>query len=106
MFQENRKAFKGRYEQALQAIRNPNTILTHTCRNPAKLDEKPTISIRRTNLCLQCPYVLTDEVRNQHINDKKHQFYVESRQGSVYCGSCKDYVYDPELERMRTERGW
>lgn len=30
---------------------------------------------------------------------------VESRHGFLYCQICADFVYDPELEKIRTQRG-
>lgn len=31
---------------------------------------------------------------------------VESREGNVYCGNCQDFIYDPELEIRRLQKGW
>jgi hypothetical protein len=30
---------------------------------------------------------------------------VESREGNVYCGNCQDFIYDPELEIRRLQKG-
>jgi hypothetical protein len=29
---------------------------------------------------------------------------VHSRSGCVWCAACEDFVYDPQLERLRIER--
>ncbi|GAB7361227.1 hypothetical protein MBLNU230_g1289t1 [Neophaeotheca triangularis] len=52
-----------------------------------------------TYLCLQCPNVSSS--REQH--SKKHLFSVESMHGYVYCHDCRDLVYDPTFEAVRTE---
>jgi ubiquitin carboxyl-terminal hydrolase 22/27/51 len=31
---------------------------------------------------------------------------VESREGNVYCANCQDFIYDPELEIRRLQKGW
>jgi hypothetical protein len=30
---------------------------------------------------------------------------VESREGNIYCGNCQDFIYDPELEIRRLQKG-
>jgi ubiquitin carboxyl-terminal hydrolase 22/27/51 len=30
---------------------------------------------------------------------------VESREGHVYCGNCQDFIYDPDLETRRLQKG-
>ena len=30
---------------------------------------------------------------------------VESRDGNVYCGDCQDFIYDPDLEARRLQKG-
>lgn len=30
---------------------------------------------------------------------------VESRNGNVYCGDCQDFIYDPDLEERRLQKG-
>lgn len=30
---------------------------------------------------------------------------MESRDGNVYCGDCKDFIYDTDLEARRLQKG-
>ncbi|TKA62531.1 hypothetical protein B0A55_12162 [Friedmanniomyces simplex] len=51
-----------------------------------------------TYLCLQCPTV--SSTRERHRKD--HVFAVESDHGFIYCHDCRDFVYDPTFETLRT----
>ncbi|KAK0648745.1 ubiquitin carboxyl-terminal hydrolase-like protein [Cercophora newfieldiana] len=57
-----------------------------------------------TYLCLQCPSILTEEDCVKHGSKKSHRFYVESREGYLYCQMCDDFVYDPTLEELRLRK--
>jgi ubiquitin carboxyl-terminal hydrolase 22/27/51 len=40
-------------------------------------------------------------MRTHHDEPKAHSIFVESRSGYVFCSNCDDFVYDPQLERLR-----
>ncbi|KAI6355314.1 hypothetical protein MCOR25_008248 [Pyricularia grisea] len=61
-------------------------------------------SLTSNYLCLQCPQILGVEERLEHGNKKSHRFYVDSRNGMLYCQMCDDYVWDPTLEELRLRK--
>ncbi|GIZ38394.1 hypothetical protein CKM354_000181200 [Cercospora kikuchii] len=58
----------------------------------------PAVTGAVTYLCLQCPNVSV--TRDPHRKD--HLFAVESANGFLYCHMCKDFVYDPAFEAIRS----
>ncbi|KAK5108643.1 hypothetical protein LTR62_008134 [Meristemomyces frigidus] len=63
-----------------------------------KSSNGPTTTTAITYLCLQCPSVSIS--RERHT--KGHAFAVESEFGYLWCHDCRDYVYDPTFEALRT----
>ncbi|KAK5159318.1 hypothetical protein LTS14_002460 [Recurvomyces mirabilis] len=55
-------------------------------------------TIGTTYLCLQCPTVSSSRERHK----KDHAFAVESDNGFIFCHDCRDFVYDPTFEALRT----
>lgn len=51
-----------------------------------------------TYLCLQCTNVC--KARERHRKD--HIFSVESKNAFMFCHECKDFVYDPTFEEIRS----
>lgn len=45
--------------------------------------------------CITCPSIGGFRHLNDHFNESKHQFAVSPK--AVYCGGCKDIVYDPNI---------
>ncbi|KAK4898138.1 hypothetical protein LTR27_004145 [Elasticomyces elasticus] len=82
------------YTRLIQSLRKEEGMSdrTHTSSNGAK-----TIT-STTYLCLQCPTV--SSTRDRHRKD--HVFAVESDNGFIYCHDCRDFVYDPTFEALRT----
>ncbi|KAF2197413.1 ubiquitin carboxyl-terminal hydrolase-like protein 22 [Delitschia confertaspora ATCC 74209] len=96
-----RKAALLNYQSIVQNIHEKPSIIAQTHKN----DGRPVVSLRPLYLCLQCPNIMTEVDRDQHIERKLHCFSVDSRDGSVYCGNCLDFIYDPNLEPTRLQRG-
>ncbi|KAK5716613.1 hypothetical protein LTR15_009505 [Elasticomyces elasticus] len=82
------------YTRVIQSLRKEEGMSdrTHTSSGGAK-----TIT-STTYLCLQCPTV--SSTRDRHRKD--HVFAVESDNGFIYCHDCRDFVYDPTFEALRT----
>ncbi|OCK99419.1 ubiquitin carboxyl-terminal hydrolase-like protein 22 [Cenococcum geophilum 1.58] len=93
------------YTQLLQTIHEKPSIIAQTHRSTPNGDGRSIVSLRPLYLCLQCPNVMTEEVRDRHFDAKGHAFSVESREGYLYCQGCNDYVYDPILENIRLQKG-
>lgn len=55
-------------------------------------------SAHTTYLCLQCPNVSSSRERHR----KDHPFSIESHAAFLYCHDCRDFVYDPTFEEIRT----
>ncbi|KAI9710524.1 MAG: hypothetical protein M1820_002660 [Bogoriella megaspora] len=68
-------------------------------------DEKATVSIIPTYMCLQCSNISSGIGREKHFEQKDHAFYIESRSGCLYCRHCRDFIYDPAFEEERLKRG-
>ncbi|KAF2814257.1 cysteine proteinase [Mytilinidion resinicola] len=105
LFEEAKKAATRNYIQILQTIHDKPSIIAQTHRSTANADGRSVVSLRPLYLCLQCPNVMTEEVRDGHFDAKGHAFSVESREGYLYCHPCADYVYDPALETLRLQKG-
>ncbi|KXS98393.1 hypothetical protein AC578_4637 [Pseudocercospora eumusae] len=58
----------------------------------------PGVTTQPTYLCMQCPNVSISRERHH----TKHGFSVESDNGFLYCHECRDFVYDPTFEEIRT----
>jgi len=107
------------YKGILQNIHEKPSIIAQTY----KQDGRPVVSLRPLYLCLQCPSIMTEADRDQHVDSKGHCFCelsdvsntvyrvlmnslaVESREGHIYCGQCQDFIYDPDLETRRLQKG-
>ncbi|KAH8727111.1 ubiquitin carboxyl-terminal hydrolase-like protein 22 [Phaeosphaeriaceae sp. PMI808] len=103
MFENARKQTLGHYQAILRNIHEKPSVIaqTYIC----STENQPVVSLRPLYLCLQCPSVMTETDRDQHFETKSHCFSVESRAGNVYCGNCQDFIYDPELEVRRLQKG-
>ncbi|KAJ5989867.1 hypothetical protein N7499_010396 [Penicillium canescens] len=55
--------------------------------------------------CLSCSEICLGTKRKAHTADTGHQFYMESRSRYVFCESCKDFIYDHGLDRIRGPSG-
>ncbi|KAK5173072.1 uncharacterized protein LTR77_003194 [Saxophila tyrrhenica] len=63
-----------------------------------KSGSTPQVSPETTYMCIQCSAVT--KARERHRKD--HPFAVESREGFIFCHDCKDFVYDPTFEEIRS----
>ncbi|KAL1975030.1 hypothetical protein VTN31DRAFT_5234 [Thermomyces dupontii] len=66
------------------------------------LNKAPSSGLRPAYTCLDCSERYTREDRDAHAEQSKHNFFVDSRTGSLYCWDCRDLVYDHKLERVRS----
>lgn len=72
-------------------------------------------------LCMQCSSTVTSQGRYEHGKATSHRFCncfpnlqeyihllmyldIDSKNGSLFCQMCDDYVYDPTLEEMRIRK--
>lgn len=101
LLEKARKPTLQHYHRILQNIHEKPSIIAQTY----KSDGRPVVSLRPLYLCLQCPSIMTEADRDQHVETKLHCFSVESREGNIYCSHCQDFIYDPELEEKRLQKG-
>ncbi|KAF1956523.1 ubiquitin carboxyl-terminal hydrolase 2 [Byssothecium circinans] len=102
MLEKARKATFHSYSKILQVIHEKPSVIAQTYKSA---DGRPVVSLRPLYLCLQCPNIMTEADRNEHIDSKRHVFAVESRDGNIYCGDCQDFIYDSDLEAKRLLKG-
>ena len=80
------------------AIELPNYCCEHVSRSTLKAvkrhnSKSPTSTIFSSQYaCLQCPVVGELKDLDKHFNKTKHEFACGTK--TLYCGSCKDLVYD------------
>ncbi|TKA32167.1 hypothetical protein B0A50_01415 [Salinomyces thailandicus] len=74
---------------------SPSNLTTRTHKTASNTIET---TGEATYLCLQCSNV--SNTREKHRKD--HPFSIESTAGFVYCHDCRDFVYDPTFEEIRT----
>ncbi|KAF2869136.1 ubiquitin carboxyl-terminal hydrolase-like protein 22 [Massariosphaeria phaeospora] len=102
MMESARKPTLQHYKAILQDLHEKPSIIAQTYKSA---DGRPVVSLRPLYLCLQCPSILTEADRDLHVESKLHCFSVESREGHVYCGNCQDFIYDPDLDSKRLQKG-
>ncbi|KAM0742839.1 hypothetical protein ACQRIT_003016 [Beauveria bassiana] len=89
------------YKMILRGIFDTNPIVPQTSTNK---EGRPITTLTSNFLCLQCPTTVSEEDRLGHGNKKSHRFYVDSRNGALYCQICDDLVWDPTLEELRLRK--
>ncbi|KAI0474260.1 ubiquitin carboxyl-terminal hydrolase [Xylaria cf. heliscus] len=89
------------YKMLLRVIFDKDPLISQTSK---ALDGQITTSLTSNYLCLQCSAILPEEERVKHGNKKSHRFYVDSRNGSLFCQFCEDFVWDPTLEDLRIRK--
>ncbi|KAF2758253.1 ubiquitin carboxyl-terminal hydrolase 2 [Pseudovirgaria hyperparasitica] len=105
LFKANKALAKETYETAIQTLADPRRIKPQTYKSSSSENDTIVVSIKPTYLCLQCPSIMSADGRDKHHEARKHAFTVESRHGCLYCQFCRDFVYDPEFEKIRAQRG-
>lgn len=56
--------------------------------------------------CMQCIYFGCQKNNGhifQHFESKRHSIGVHTGHGQIFCGQCRDYVYDREFENVRRQ---
>jgi hypothetical protein len=76
MLENARKQTFHNYRAILQDIHEKPSIIAQTYKNPS--DGKPVVSLRRLYLCLQCPNIMTEGDRDEHVDLKRHIFCTSS----------------------------
>ncbi|KAM0716984.1 hypothetical protein Q7P37_006836 [Cladosporium fusiforme] len=82
------------YTRLIQSLHNDSNISG----NIHKSSNGANATSRTTYLCLQCPNVSINGERHR----KEHAFSVESENGFILCHECRDFVYDPTFEAIRS----
>ncbi|KAK5126297.1 hypothetical protein LTR85_010533 [Meristemomyces frigidus] len=82
------------YSRIIQALRKDGNVGARTHKSGAVAET----SAQTTYLCLQCPNVSSSRERHR----KDHPFSIESQAGFLYCHDCRDFVYDPTFEELRS----
>ncbi|KAL2751930.1 hypothetical protein ACRALDRAFT_2114823 [Sodiomyces alcalophilus JCM 7366] len=89
------------YKMILRNIFEQTPIISQTTKNSKG---RPNTSLTSNYLCLQCTSIVSEEDRLNHGNAKSHRFFVDSRNGTLYCQICDDLVWDPTLEDLRIRK--
>lgn len=113
------------YKMILRGIFDTSPIIPQTSTNP---EGRPVTSLTSNYLCLQCPVTVEEADRLDHGTEKLHRFCmwrrllwppwychcafvyllittdVDSRNGSLYCQICDDFVWDPTFEELRVRK--
>ncbi|PHH69609.1 hypothetical protein CDD80_6613 [Ophiocordyceps camponoti-rufipedis] len=89
------------YKMILRGIFDATPIVPQTSTNH---EGRPITCLTSNYLCLQCPTTVSEEDRLKHGSKRSHRFYVDSRNGSLYCQICDDLVLDPTLEELRVRK--
>ncbi|KAF2641347.1 ubiquitin carboxyl-terminal hydrolase-like protein 22 [Massarina eburnea CBS 473.64] len=100
MFEIARNKTVSAYNRILQTIHEKPSVIAQTYNTGSEV-----VSLRPMYLCLQCPNIMTEAERDKHVDEKRHVFAAESREGNIYCGDCQDFIYDPDLEAKRLQKG-
>ena len=72
MIENARKQTFQYYRAILQNIYEKPSVIAQTYKNAS--DSQPVVSLRPLYLCLQCPNIMTDIDRDEHIDSKRHVF--------------------------------
>ncbi|RDA84658.1 hypothetical protein CP532_4516 [Ophiocordyceps camponoti-leonardi (nom. inval.)] len=89
------------YKMILRCIMDVAPIVAQTSTNH---EGRPITCLTSNFLCLQCPTIVLEDDRLKHGSKKSHRFYVDSRNGCLYCQVCDDLVWDPTLEELRVRK--
>jgi ubiquitin carboxyl-terminal hydrolase 22/27/51 len=72
MIENARKQTFGHYRGILQKIYEEPSVIAQTYSK--RTDGQPVVSLRPLYLCLQCPNIMTEADRDEHIDSKRHIF--------------------------------
>jgi len=72
MFENARKQTLGQYQIILRKIHEDPSVIAQTYKSTT--DSEPVVSLRPLYLCLQCPNIMTEADRDEHIDTKLHCF--------------------------------
>uniref|UniRef100_A0A093V3F9 Ubiquitin carboxyl-terminal hydrolase 22 n=1 Tax=Talaromyces marneffei PM1 TaxID=1077442 RepID=A0A093V3F9_TALMA len=84
------------------AIRMSRNNRKHDGTNGIKSSLSQRVSLKPMYICVDCSEKHSNGDRQVHSEKTDHQFYIDSRTGALFCQSCRDFVYDHELEKIRT----
>ncbi|RDL30436.1 Ubiquitinyl hydrolase 1 [Venustampulla echinocandica] len=89
------------YRTCLRVIFENTPIVPQTSKTQKG---QPFTSLTPNYLCLQCSATTTEQGRIEHGTETCHRFYVESRNGCLFCQMCDDFIWDPTLEDLRLRK--
>ncbi|PVH76016.1 ubiquitin carboxyl-terminal hydrolase-like protein [Cadophora sp. DSE1049] len=89
------------YRTCMCVVSDTTPIIPQTSKTPAG---QALTTLTPNYLCLQCEVTTTASGRVEHGMETKHRFYVESRNGYLFCQMCNDFVFDPTLEGLRLRK--
>jgi ubiquitin carboxyl-terminal hydrolase 22/27/51 len=72
MFENARKQTLSNYQAILRKIHEEPSVIVQTYKS--SVDGGPVVSLRPLFLCLQCPNIMTETDRYEHIDQKGHCF--------------------------------
>ncbi|KAF8866191.1 cysteine proteinase [Acephala macrosclerotiorum] len=101
MTQSRINRFVKNYKNALVSITDNSPILVQHYKDKK---DRTVARIGPLYLCTQCDLTFPEDRLEEHSKQEKHRIYVESRKGHVFCNMCKDFVFDPTLEALRTKK--
>ncbi|KAL1964020.1 hypothetical protein VTN77DRAFT_7566 [Rasamsonia byssochlamydoides] len=90
--------FRKSFVKVQKSLKSPSQSNGASSSNSAS---QAPISLRPVYICLDCCEKCSNGERKEHSEKTEHNFYMESRTGSLFCHACYDLVYDHDLERLR-----
>lgn len=74
MLENARKQTFHSYRAILQMVHEKPSVIAQTYKSMNAPDGRSVVSIRPLYLCLQCPNIMTEVDRDEHIDSKRHCF--------------------------------
>jgi ubiquitin carboxyl-terminal hydrolase 22/27/51 len=72
MFENARKQTLANYQAILRKIHEEPSVIAQTYKS--SIDGEPVVSLRPLFLCLQCPNIMPETDREEHMDQKGHCF--------------------------------
>jgi ubiquitin carboxyl-terminal hydrolase 22/27/51 len=72
MFEKARKQTLASYQAILRNVHEKPSIIAQTYNSVS--DGRPIVSLRPLYLCIQCPSIMTETDRDEHLDTKAHCF--------------------------------
>jgi hypothetical protein len=72
MFEKARKQTLASYQAILRNVHEKPSVIAQTYNSVS--DGRPVVSLRPLYLCIQCPSIMTETDRDEHLDTKAHCF--------------------------------